>query len=108
MQRLPLEERLRSAGASDSICPATAWSFVDGFFKNLSEMSLDNSYMEYYMDTLQDETIFGDIHNTFFAQAVHSALTGIYPPVAASELLYQMLIKPFADKNIFNTEGENK
>ena len=64
-------------------------------------MSLDQSYIEFYEDALVNGT-YGDIYNTFVAQAAYEAISGIYPPEAASELLYQILIKPFADKNIFN------
>lgn len=101
MQRIPLEERLRSAGASNSICPATAWIFMDSFFKNLSEMSLDYTYNAFYDDALVNGT-YGDIQNTFVAQAVYYAISGSYPSDIGEELLYQILIKPFADKNIFN------
>lgn len=107
MQRIPLEKRLRSAESLWYGWPAVCRAFVDVYFHTLSEMSADRSYMEFYNRAEEDDT-YGEIEDAFVAQAVAGAVSGVYPAEAGAELLYQILIRPFTDKNIWKAKGENE
>lgn len=107
MQRIPLEKRLRSAESLWYGWPAACRAFVDVYFHTLSEMSADRSYMEFY-DRAEEDDTYGEIEDAFVAQAVAGAVSGACPKEAGEELLYQILIKPFTDKNIWKAKGENE
>lgn len=107
MQRMPLEKRLRSAESLWYGWPAACRSFVDVYFHTLSEMSADRSYMKFYNWAEENDT-YGEIEDAFVAQAVAEAVSGGYPKEAGTELLCQILIRPFTDKNIWKAKGENE
>lgn len=107
MQRIPLEKRLRSAESLWYGWPAACRAFVDAYFHTLSEMSADRSYMEFYNRAAANDT-YGEIEDAFVAQAVAEAVSGVYLAEVGKELLYQILIKPFTDKNIRKAKGENE
>lgn len=103
MKRIPLEKRLAAAGAVNG-CPRAAWFCLESYFLCLSETSRDPSYKSYYKTVLWDkQRDYGDIRNTFVAEAAAKALTGTYPAEKGTELLYQILVKPF-----YKTEGDQK
>ena len=59
------------------------------------------AHKDYYEKILWDKQHpYGDVYNTFVAEAVAKALTGAYPAEKGKELLYQILVKPFCNEKI--------
>lgn len=94
-KRIPLEKRLAGAGA-ENCWPCAVWIFLGDYFLCLSEINQDLSYKDYYKTMLWDKQhSYGDIRNTFVAEAAAKAFMAVYPAEKGIELLYQILIKPF-------------
>lgn len=99
MQRIPLEKRLAAtAGEGDGTgdWPRAAWLYLEDYFLYLSQEGGDESHKAYYKKLLWDENrAYGDVKNTFVAQAAAKALTGLYPEEGSKELLFRLLVAPF-------------
>lgn len=106
IQRIPLEKRLRASSVQKEGCPAACWSYLDTYCRALSEMSGDRRYQERYYHAVMDG-IYGNIEDNLVVQTAAEALSGDYPPEAAEEILYEMLIRPFTDRRIFGEKGGN-
>ncbi|MBD5519647.1 MAG: hypothetical protein HDR03_00160 [Lachnospiraceae bacterium] len=99
MKRIPLEKRLASA-TTEGQWPHAAWLYADTYFGALSEMSVNSEYKLFFMDA-QESGNYGNLKDTFVAEIAAKALSDEYDPGAASRLIYQLLVKPFTDKNMF-------
>jgi len=104
MQRVPLEKRLRDASAATARWPAACWLYMGAYFKALSEMSSDPCYLDFY-DYACEGGRYGNIQDTFIAQAIADAISGTYPPETGSGLIWEVLLKPFLDRNIWRPKG---
>lgn len=99
MKRISLEKRLGAARQGG--IPRTAWLYLESYFLCLSRTSGDLSHKDYYKKILWDKQHpYGDVYNTFVAEAVAKSLTGAYPAEKGKELLYQILVKPFCNEKI--------
>lgn len=102
MQRIPLEKRLAAAGEGDAggICPRAAWLFLEDYFLCLSQESGDPSHKAYYKKLLWDEGhAYGDVRNTFVAEAAAKTFSGLYPEEGKKELLFRLLVEPFGHED---------
>ena len=104
IQRIPLEQRLRDAATMKYGCPMACWLRLETYLRTLSEMSDDASYLKRYTCYAMMDG-YGDIEDSFLAQAAAAALSAGFSPEAA-ELLYDILIRPFTDSHIWETGGE--
>lgn len=98
MQRIPLEKRLAAAGEGEAsgVCPRAAWIFLEDYFLCLSQESGDPSHKAYYKKLLWDDGhAYGDVRNTFVAEAAAKTFSGIYPADGKKELLFRLLVVPF-------------
>ncbi len=94
MKKIPLEKRLGPSCRGG--IPRAAWLFVEDYFLCLSDINGDPSYKDYYKKMLWDKQhSYGDIRNTFVAEAAAKAFMAAYPAEKGMGLLYQILIKPF-------------
>ena len=99
MKKIPLEKRLGPSCRGG--IPRAAWLFVEDYFLCLSVTLLFSytylpSYKDYYKKMLWDkQNSYGDIRNTFVAEAAAKAFMAVYPAEKGMGLLYQILIKPF-------------
>lgn len=98
MQRIPLEERLRTAkSASPKACQLNACAY----FQALSDMRGDFHYSAVY-NSMASVAGFGE---STIAQTAADVLSGQYPEEIGMQMLYCMLAEPFADKKIWKTKG---
>lgn len=96
MRKKPLEERLRGAGTNGNMgVPAACWLYLDAYFSTLSEICEDPCYTDFYAET--SDSTGGEIEDCFVAMAAALALANTWPMETATEILWHILAKPFAD-----------
>ncbi|MBD5402229.1 hypothetical protein HDR58_05460 [bacterium] len=99
MQRIPLEQRLQNAAIAKSGCPAACWLYAGTYFYTLAELSADTHYQSFYQYAVMNDS-YGGIEDSFIARIVSEALAGAFPS-GVTELLYEILIRPFTDNYIW-------
>ena len=107
-QRIPLEKRLQAAAVLQKEgWPISACKlYLDTYFYTLSDMAGDTCYMDFYVRA-ETTRAYGDVGNAFIAREMLEALSCVYDFRMAEVMLYEILIRPFADERIFREKGEN-
>lgn len=104
--RIPLERRLQDAAIHKPGCPAACFLDTGTYFYALSEMGNDTDYKMFYQFAVMNGDYDG-IEDTFIAQVITQALAGAFPDEKAEALLHAILIRPFADGNLWGEGGGN-
>lgn len=106
MKKIPLEKRLGPSCRGG--IPRAAWLFVEDYFLCLSDINGGPSYKDYYKKMLWDKQhSYGDIRNTFVAEAAAKAFMAVYPAEKGMELLTRFLLNHSAKKHR-GTKGGNR
>jgi len=105
--KIPLSERLQSAGTTAPNFLAAFELFISDFYTTLEEMTLDPRFSTTYQAAISPysyRTKDGKVMELLLSEVV--GVVSELPPPERGEVLYKLLIEPFARLYDFGQKGE--